>query len=386
MAEHNLQLALYFLEMLYSKGPLPLNLVAEIYQNKILPQQMISYEYLINETVLFLKQYPSLFQTDTEFVFPASNDNSCHSEPLPSNNVQSGRFVNNRRLSIDDNELALESEAVKYFQTHLMKKEDRWIPIKSLAGHLSQASDNVRLVIGNQSLFTAFLMRHSHVFELQGELVGLKDNLISNKSFSSSTNGRRKSKGNPNNDSRSVKSDDTNTSDSAKSNQSAGNKKRFVKETNKSSQLVTNFLLANASKLLKGEPNGQNSVTIALTASDYKTITYLHHTIKSIEEGASECNLGNLMMNIIRNSSNNITSIVGFTQVSDFVVVFRHCLAVGLAAIHTVLLSRGLSFSLSLSLLSFVLSPPLSLSRIVRNQGSHELLGSTHVAMSTVSS
>ncbi|CDS40438.1 expressed conserved protein [Echinococcus multilocularis] len=72
----------------------------------------------------------------------------------------------------------LEAEAVKFFQQRLSRKEERWVPIKSLAGHLSQASAEVRSIVGPQLEFRRFLLKHPHVFEVQGDLVGLKDPFI----------------------------------------------------------------------------------------------------------------------------------------------------------------------------------------------------------------
>ncbi|KAH8869926.1 exonuclease 3'-5' domain-containing protein 1 [Schistosoma japonicum] len=69
----------------------------------------------------------------------------------------------------------LESEAVHFFQQKLIKREERWIPIKSLAGHLSQASPEVRAIVGPQLEFRHFLLKHPHVFEVQGDLVSIKD-------------------------------------------------------------------------------------------------------------------------------------------------------------------------------------------------------------------
>ncbi len=74
-------------------------------------------------------------------------------------------------------DVSTEMEAVQYFQTKLVKKEERWVQIRSLAGHLSQASENVRECVGPQLDFRKWLLRHPHIFEVQGELVGLRDNL-----------------------------------------------------------------------------------------------------------------------------------------------------------------------------------------------------------------
>ncbi|KAM3178420.1 hypothetical protein ACTXT7_002567 [Hymenolepis weldensis] len=80
---------------------------------------------------------------------------------------------------------ALETEAVKFFQQRLSRRDERWVPIKSLAGHLSQASAEVRSIVGPQLEFRRFLLKHPHVFEVQGDLVGLKDLLFVPSSLSS---------------------------------------------------------------------------------------------------------------------------------------------------------------------------------------------------------
>ncbi|XP_013412851.1 uncharacterized protein LOC106175412 [Lingula anatina] len=69
-----------------------------------------------------------------------------------------------------------EKEAIQYFAQKMMRKEDTWIPIKSLAGHLSQAPLDIRNVVGPQSEFKKFLTAHSDVFDVHEEIVSLKDN------------------------------------------------------------------------------------------------------------------------------------------------------------------------------------------------------------------
>lgn len=86
---------------------------------------------------------------------------------------------------------ALETEAVKFFQQRLGRREERWVPIKSLAGHLSQASTEVRSIVGPQLEFRRFLLKHPHVFEVQGDLVGLKNPFTAACLASSSAIGNR---------------------------------------------------------------------------------------------------------------------------------------------------------------------------------------------------
>ncbi|KAL3309670.1 hypothetical protein Ciccas_011782 [Cichlidogyrus casuarinus] len=68
-----------------------------------------------------------------------------------------------------------EMEAVRYFERCMLKKGERWLPIKSLAGHLSQASEQIRNVVGHQIDFEKFLLKYPNIFEIQGNLVSLKD-------------------------------------------------------------------------------------------------------------------------------------------------------------------------------------------------------------------
>jgi len=71
----------------------------------------------------------------------------------------------------------LELKAVQYFQDKLAKKGSK-LPIKSLAGHLSQAPIDMRSVVGPQSEFKSFLLKHKDIFIIdQDELVGLTDDI-----------------------------------------------------------------------------------------------------------------------------------------------------------------------------------------------------------------
>jgi hypothetical protein len=113
--------------------------------------------------------HPISKQTNGGMENAASNAVGLKSSPMPRKKGASFNLKNPMQ------NLEKESEAVKFFQTRLLKKEERWIPIKSLAGHLSQASESIREVVGPQSDFRNFLLRHPHVFDVQGELVGLKN-------------------------------------------------------------------------------------------------------------------------------------------------------------------------------------------------------------------
>lgn len=74
-------------------------------------------------------------------------------------------------------DVSIETEAVQYFRDKLLKKGEKWMPIKSLAGHLSQASQDIRECVGPQNEFNDWLNRHPLIFKINGDLVSLKDNV-----------------------------------------------------------------------------------------------------------------------------------------------------------------------------------------------------------------
>ncbi|KAA3680248.1 exonuclease 3'-5' domain-containing protein 1 [Paragonimus westermani] len=106
-----------------------------------------------------------------------SHCHACHSAVSQSSTtIRSGTSWTPTYCALPPiDKLILETEAVRFFQQKLLKREERWVPIKSLAGHLSQATPEVRSVVGPQLEFRNFLLKHSHVFEVQGELVSVKD-------------------------------------------------------------------------------------------------------------------------------------------------------------------------------------------------------------------
>ncbi|VDP67979.1 unnamed protein product [Echinostoma caproni] len=106
---------------------------------------------------MFIEQQPALFRED-------SPPRVCHNG-----------FKRNNSEHISNS--GIEMEAVKYFQDQLLRKPERWIPIKSLAGHLSQASPSIRMIVGPQAEFARFLHRYPLFFQIQGELVGLSDKI-----------------------------------------------------------------------------------------------------------------------------------------------------------------------------------------------------------------
>ena len=165
---------LYFLEVLMnSNGPLTISQLAGRFGSRSFSSEMRSAAGG-NESGLkkFFLKYPSLFEVNGNMVslFDSSKATAESSvKPATSGGVTpSGR-------SLPD--VSAEMEGVRYFQNKLMKKEERWVQIRSLAGHLSQASPEVRSVVGPQLDFKKWVLRHPHIFEVQGDLVGLRDGI-----------------------------------------------------------------------------------------------------------------------------------------------------------------------------------------------------------------
>jgi len=121
----------------------------------------------------FLLKYPSLFTVNGNMV-SLFDSSKAAATPLPSDASDSG-ITTPSGFSLPD--VSAEMEAVRFFQGKLLKKEERWVPVKSLAGHLSQASAEVRNCVGPQLDFRKWLLRHPHIFEVQGELVGMRDGM-----------------------------------------------------------------------------------------------------------------------------------------------------------------------------------------------------------------
>ena len=127
----------------------------------------------------FLLKYPSLFTVKGNMV-SLFDGTSSGDPPEETTNGDTGSLSSpNTPTPILRGlpDVSMEMDAVQFFQNKLVKKEERWVQIRSLAGHLSQASADVRNVVGPQLDFRKWLLRHPHIFEVQGELVGLRDGI-----------------------------------------------------------------------------------------------------------------------------------------------------------------------------------------------------------------
>ncbi|VDK34060.1 unnamed protein product [Taenia asiatica] len=145
----------------------------------------------VQNNYVFLKDAQSVDSTayvSTDFnpVFPLTQ---VHVSPLPPPPPPRLPYAQ---------DFTAEAEAVKYFQRQISRRNEPWVPIKSLAGHLSQASANIRAVVGPQSDFLYFLLRHPRIFEVQGDLVSLRDevrlNYLSRQSAQIRQNGNRRNR------------------------------------------------------------------------------------------------------------------------------------------------------------------------------------------------
>ncbi|XP_065339588.1 egalitarian protein homolog [Cloeon dipterum] len=112
----------------------------------------------------FLAQYPSLFTINGDFVYV--NQFTGQSGDNGSNNGQRG--VRERDYA---------QEAVEYFSAKLSQYgPGTEVPIRSLLGHRSQASPEVRHISGQHiSTFREFLMRHPDAFAVGEEAVMLRE-------------------------------------------------------------------------------------------------------------------------------------------------------------------------------------------------------------------
>lgn len=119
----------------------------------------------------FLVKYPSLFTVNGNLV--SNYDGSA--------NLGNNTFRENSPASSSSGfslpDVSVETEAVQYFRARISRKGERWIPIRSLAGHLSQACQGVRECVGPQNDFRDWLLTHPLIFDVQGELVSIKDNI-----------------------------------------------------------------------------------------------------------------------------------------------------------------------------------------------------------------
>lgn len=171
---------LYFLEILmYSNAPMSISQLAGRFGSRNFTSEMRQ-SAGGNEAGLkkFLLKYPSLFSVNGNLV--SLNDGTA----LGGSFRESSPASSSGHSCLPD--VSMETEAVQFFRARILKKGDKWMPTRSLAGHLSQASPEIRECVGPQNEFVSWLQKHPLIFELRDDNVCLKDNIRCNAADSDS--------------------------------------------------------------------------------------------------------------------------------------------------------------------------------------------------------
>ena len=158
---------LYFLEILMNSSvPLTISQLAGRFGSRNFSPEMRQ-ACGANEIGLkkFLMKFPSLFSINGNLV--SLNDGTA----------SLGKNFRESSPASTSSDVSVETEAVQYFRKKFLKKGEKWMQICSLAGHLSQASQDIRECVGPQNEFKEWLERHPLIFDVRGDLVALKDNI-----------------------------------------------------------------------------------------------------------------------------------------------------------------------------------------------------------------
>ncbi|XP_005112335.1 uncharacterized protein LOC101856071 [Aplysia californica] len=172
---------LYFLEILmYSNAPMSISQLAGRFGSRNFTSEMRQ-SAGGNEAGLkkFLLKYPSLFSVNSNLV--SLNDGTA----LGGSFRESSPASSSGHSCLPD--VSTETEAVQFFRAKILKKGDKWMQVKSLAGHLSQALPEIRECVGPQNEFLGFLLKHPLIFEVRDDNVCLKDNIRCNAADSDSS-------------------------------------------------------------------------------------------------------------------------------------------------------------------------------------------------------
>lgn len=167
----------------------------------------------------------------------------------------------------------LELKAVKYFQDKLLRKGP-FMPIKSLAGHLSQAPSAMRGLVGPQTEFTTFLAKHKDIFVLTNDdMVTLTDDILNNPKSQA-----------------------------------------IMSRSESDSSLDSSAAIKSISKDSKSKPS-----PITMTASEYKTMRFLKELVE-INQG--KVSLGEVMRRVPDATDPIKNVLVGEIKLRDFVVKY----------------------------------------------------------------
>jgi len=163
---------LYFIEVLMnSNTPLSISQVAGRFGSKSFTPEMRAAAGGNEEGLkAFLAKYPSLFHIDGNMVSV-----NTHGAPLHETSEETEA---NEPPKPTISPVEIELNAVKYFQDKLLKKGGT-LPVKSLAGHLSQAPSDMRDIVGPQADFQHFLVKHKDIFVITvDEMVTLTEDIL----------------------------------------------------------------------------------------------------------------------------------------------------------------------------------------------------------------
>ncbi|PAA76397.1 hypothetical protein BOX15_Mlig000003g2 [Macrostomum lignano] len=134
----------------------------------------------------FLRRYPALFRVVGDRVRAVGPTGKSASVAAVAAAAAAASAANSNSATSSVAEAAtadLERDlgAVRFLQSRLAAKRERWVPVRSLCGHLGQAPSDVRAALGLSGggsaavELAAFLAKHRHAFEVQGELVSLRN-------------------------------------------------------------------------------------------------------------------------------------------------------------------------------------------------------------------
>lgn len=266
---------LYFIEVLMnSSGPLTVAQLAGRFGSRSFTAEMRQAAGSDEDGLRkFLAKYPSLFALDGNSV---SINN--HGIMIPSVSVEPMQQSADP-VPVHVPDPAMEQSAVHFFRDKLSKKGGV-LPVKSLAGHLSQASADVRLCVGPQNSFLKFLLKHPDVFCINHETncvylpsVGRADISCEKINGSSPVNGL----GSSSNGGSGIAADD-------------------VEDKSKA--------IAKESKIVKPSP-------ITMTASEYKTMKFIKDVVERTD-GATR--LAAIMAEISATGPDAVKNIIGDSQ------------------------------------------------------------------------
>ena len=168
---------LYFYEALMKANhPLPLNhLVSHFNKRRFSNEMRIAVGGSeIGLKTLFLK-FPSIFKINGYFV--GLTDWNVDETEIPDDSSDSETSNKSIKKNTFIPNVTAEMEAVRFFQDKFVKRSSREMQVRSLAGHLSQASSSIRRVVGPQLQFKTWLKKHPHIFEVEGDVVKLQDDV-----------------------------------------------------------------------------------------------------------------------------------------------------------------------------------------------------------------